>query len=650
MTHVNMRHADGQLSSCGGETPLYLAAWHGDEETVRRITASAVQRNRFLEVADASHGWTPLFAACIAGHLQVVKILLNAGAALGKCDRRGWTEKEYTVYHGHMHIAELLCLHALEDSPNKSSLFSKQGRVVPGNELLCSAQGQPTIATRLEVEHMQSNAYDLNKGKSQVFVSLGPSNTRSSLEALNLLAKADPLNSNASKEDHLTLRIIAPAIESPTEYDLEHPAIDNVINRPLHFTTDDPENFFLEFKIYRSTRERRGSASSIGSGVALLKALRQGCAPNRESLVRDHTIPILETGSMNYIGTLTFHFLVISPFSRPSKPPRKSIGFWKGDGSTQVVGHRGFGANSTARTHLQIGENTIQSFLVAANLGASCVEFDVQLTKDYRSVIFHDFLVMQTGGDVPLHALTFDQFMQFSRLQTPRSDSLGSGKAQQQNAQRKGARSHSFSFKDSDDPRLVQTSERMHFTEEGKLGSIKGNLRGFSISEPASTLEELLCELPESLPFNLEIKYPMLWEAEDREMELYAMEINFYVNTILDTIYNYCGKRNITLSSFSPEICILLACKQSSFPILFINKAGSVPAGDIRAGSLKGAIEFAKAWSLAGIVMLSDPFVMCPRLLTYAKDCGLVVGSYGNLNDDPEFAKVSTSSPTPVEE
>ena len=183
--------------------------------------------------------------------------------------------------------------------------------------------------------------------------------------------------------------------------------------------------------------------------------------------------------------------------------------------------------------------------------------------------------------------------------------------------------------------------ERMQYTMEGMHNNIKGNLRGHSIQEPSSTLEQLLTELPESLAFNLEIKYPMLWEAEDRGMDFHAMELNFFVDTILNMIFRLCGNRNITLSSFSPEICIALACKQRQFPILFINKAGSVPAGDVRAGSLKGAIEFAKAWNLVGIVMLSDIFVMCPRLLRYAKDSGLVVGSYGDLNDDMVCAMVS---------
>lgn len=123
-------------------------------------------------------------------------------------------------------------------------------------------------------------------------------------------------------------------------------------------------------------------------------------------------------------------------------------------------------------------------------------------------------------------------------------------------------------------------------------------------------------------------------------MELYAIELNFFVDTILSKIYHQGANRNITLSSFCPEICILLSIKQKDYPVLFINKAGSVPAGDIRAASLQQAIQFAKSWNLAGIVMLSEPFVMCPRLVQYAKGSGLVCGTYGNQNDDPKLALV----------
>ena len=135
-------------------------------------------------------------------------------------------------------------------------------------------------------------------------------------------------------------------------------------------------------------------------------------------------------------------------------------------------------------------------------------------------------------------------------------------------------------------------------------------------------------------------EYPMLWEAEDRSMEINAPEINIHVDIILSMIYKYGAERSITLSSFSPGICILLAIKQQQYPILFINKAGSVPTGDIRAANLQQAIRFGRKWNLAGIIMLSDPSVLFPRLVGHAKRAGLVVGSYGDLNDEPECAMV----------
>lgn len=34
---------------------------------------------------------------------------------------------------------------------------------------------------------------------------------------------------------------------------------------------------------------------------------------------------------------------------------------------------------------------------------------DVQLTKDHVPVIYHDFLVSETGIDAPVHTLTLEQ-------------------------------------------------------------------------------------------------------------------------------------------------------------------------------------------------------------------------------------------------
>lgn len=645
---MTVHRTDAGLRDSSGRTELYRAAQIGHENDVKAILASTTKSQDLLNLAENTNGWTPLFIACINGRLPIVKLLLEAGAKQRLCDLAGWTEKECAVFRGHMKVAELLAAHGAGDHrATPSSGMLRAGIVRPGEPLICALQSQTRTSSRLEPLEMSPNCYRMQRDSSQIFVTLGPSNTRSNLKPVELTNHSYDHITNANLKTRFGVMIRAGGTKSTSAYSVELPILGNMANKPLRFTTKDPDDVNLVFELFRSSFASDKGIQVIGTGIALLKSLRQGLGPRRESLVRDYVIPILENGSMTYIGAVTFSILVVTPFEPPNPTPRASPGFWKRDGSTQVVGHRGSGANSIARTNLQIGENTVQSFLTATSLGASCVEFDVQLTKDFSPVIFHDFLVMGTGGDVPLHTMTFDQFMHLSRSQAPRSDLLSSAEARylEKNNLKEGLRpkSRSHSVNTYDDYRSQDLLERMRYTEEGMQNNIKGNIRGHSIQEPSSTLEQLLTELPKSIAFNLEIKHPMLWEAEDRGMEFNAIELNFFVDTILTMIFQLCGNRNITLSSFSPEICILLACKQQTFPILFINKAGSVPAGDVRAGSLQGAIEFAKAWDLAGIIMLSDPFVMCPRLLTYAKDSGLVVGSYGNLNDEPDCALVSIS-------
>ena len=68
----------------------------------------------------------------------------------------------------------------------------------------------------------------------------------------------------------------------------------------------------------------------------------------------------------------------------------------------------------SGKKSLQLGENTVESFIAAASLGASYVEFDVQLTKDHVPVVYHDFTVAESGVDIPMHLLTLEQFMGFN--------------------------------------------------------------------------------------------------------------------------------------------------------------------------------------------------------------------------------------------
>jgi glycerophosphodiester phosphodiesterase len=136
----------------------------------------------------------------------------------------------------------------------------------------------------------------------------------------------------------------------------------------------------------------------------------------------------------------------------------------------------------------------------------------------------------------------------------------------------------------------------------------------------------------------------MLFEAHDWKMDTYAVELNHLVNTVLDKVYRLAGNRTIFLSSFSPEICILLSTKQNVYPVFFLTESGHIISADARADSLQEAIHFARSWRLPGVICRSQPLVISPDLVRYVKDSGLLCISWGELNDEPEHAKVKSPS------
>ena len=249
----------------------------------------------------------------------------------------------------------------------------------------------------------------------------------------------------------------------------------------------------------------------LGRAVAMLSSIRTSVGQSVRSLHETITVPIMQATTLEVLGTVSFEFLVVTPFTHPNMTITKSSTYWKSLTNTRVIGHRGLGKNSTSRKSLQLGENTLQSFIAAANLGASYVEFDVQLTKDHVPVIYHDFLVAETGIDVPMHALTLEQFLSVSER---RSSKLSRSRASSPRAEQKaglndrdhvrfGPRQRSLSLELSDDE-SAEITERLRFTRDYKKKGFKGNSRGFSIQAPFTTLEEVFKTLPKSVGFNIE--------------------------------------------------------------------------------------------------------------------------------------------------
>ncbi|KAI9754694.1 MAG: methyltransferase protein [Chaenotheca gracillima] len=604
-----------------GETALHIAARFGHEECARILLDGTAEQQANPELMEKDFAWTPLFVAAVDGHLGIVEILIEAGVELEKPDLSGWTVKEHAALRGHMNIARRLAAVTAGSSSDSegSTVNSSSPPLSSSFEERTSRPLSGYGATRT-TEPVKTFGHRYLTDESMILVSLGTMDMRKAIDAVKL--DRIPLsNAHLTKLDTALSLVISAngASGEPSVVDL--PVQDNINTEPVAFTTTDPTKVKIMFDIvptYAGTKDH-----IVGRGVALLASVKPSIGSQRMSLQGDVRIPIVAADTLDVIGTVNFNFLIIKPFLHPNISITENQTYWKSLTSTMLIGHR-----------------------------------DVQLTKDHVPVIYHDFLVSETGIDAPVHTLTLEQvshsrpsfahselmvfqFLHVNDGHTPHRSRPGSPDptGEKRIDELQGAfsrRTRSLSLGNPKQDPTVDMSEKMKHTRDFKIKGYKGNSRGNFIQAPFTTLEEMFKKLPESIGFNIELKYPMLHESEEQEMDTIAVELNSFVDTVLQKVYDLGKKRNVILSSFNPDVCLLLSLKQPSIPILFLTDAGTEPVGDIRASSLQEAIRFASRWNLLGVVTNAEPLVTSPRLVKVVKESGLVCVSYGTSNNDPE--------------
>jgi glycerophosphodiester phosphodiesterase len=652
-----------------GETALHIAARFGHDECARVLIRGTPEQKANLELTEKSFAWTPLHIAAVDGHLSVVQLLVDAGADVDKRDSSGWTAKEHAALRGHLPIARLLAAHSQRDedddaastaATNNTSSGSEDERPCspPPRDVVASLGDRRSNAGQRPAEPVKSFGHRYLKDESLVLVSLGSMDMRKHIQPVTL--DRVPLAEAHTTQLDTALSIVVSAQGAqgePTIIDM--PVHDNITTEPIVFTTTDASKVRLLFDIVPTYSGNE--KNKVGRGVALLSSVRPAVGTKRMNLRGDVCVPIMGA-NFEVIGTVNFNFLVITPFSHPNMEVTEHQTYWKKMTSTMVIGHRGLGKNLVSNRSLQLGENTVPSFIAAANLGAQYVEFDVQLTKDHVPVIYHDFLVSETGIDAPVHTLTLEQFLHINPDSS--RDGLGSLGGYHGSPQHKqlskakkrsnspGPRQRSMSMDAQHLGQQAEMEERMKHTRDFKAKGFKANSRGNFIQAPFATLEELFRKIPPSVGFNIELKYPMLHESEEHEMDAYAVELNSFCDTVLEKVYDHLGPgqgatRHIIFSSFNPDICLCMSFKQPNIPILFLTDAGTSLVGDIRASSLQEAIRFASRWNLLGIVSHSEPLINSPRLVRVIKQHGLVCVSYGAMNNDPKLVRVCCSSSSP---
>ncbi|KAJ5577125.1 hypothetical protein N7535_004051 [Penicillium sp. DV-2018c] len=460
-------------SSIHGESALYVAAQIGREDYVKFLLENG--KNLYLDIPEPLHGWTPLFIACVEGHKTVVQLLLQAGANEDIRDHLGRVAKEHAALRGYLSLAEMLRpwdVTQLAGGPSGIQL-----RPVPAAD------------SRHPIE------------ADQVIVNLGILRNGKKVNAVDLKGHSPEKTGYMSNLASLLMSISTAGSDGTL---LKLPTLSDVINEPFVFPIMRPSEARLMFKFFCVDDSCEG-LQLVGSAAALLESDGDRFGANRESLVRERTIPILEKDTMDVMGTVTFTFVIAKPVINLDLPPPAHRYTTKD--ALQLVGHRGFGQNTINYSRIQLGENTIESFLSAAKQGASCVEFDVQLTRDLAPVVYHDFSLSESGTDIPIHDLSSEQFMYASQLGSLRGISTQELKNIAQDMLdgpgREGIRSRSLTRSHAQETR--QHQDKMKYTVDFMKKGLKPNTRGHCVQDSFTTLEQLLVELPESISFNIEI-------------------------------------------------------------------------------------------------------------------------------------------------
>ena len=338
-------HANINSRNVFGETALYIASREGHDDLVRTLLDSPAPQRIDIDLAENTRGWTPLFIACVEGHLSTVEYLLEAGANPRLCDCFGWTPKEHAIFRGHMRMVDLFtrfspnCFSSL---PHSTAL--KARTVVIGTSLICSTEKRQVTASELKPSGMCRSRYMTNDLDSQILVKIGPSNSRSKSKAVDLegFLNPHPHPTNAAPHIEVGYLLEVSAIGAGGTTKIVHlPILEETINEPWLLTARDPRNIKLLFSLFRVRSYGYGTKTIVGSGIALLGSLKQELGLKRESLARDYTIPILGYPRSDFIASVTFSFLIVTPLPYPTTLSTVKHGFWRTNGFTQVVGHRG---------------------------------------------------------------------------------------------------------------------------------------------------------------------------------------------------------------------------------------------------------------------------------------------------------------------
>ncbi|CAG8537801.1 10627_t:CDS:2 [Paraglomus brasilianum] len=607
-----------------GLSPLHLSCREGHHELAKLLT----EKGALLDTPDKYNGWTPIFYAASEGHIGCVKVLLTAGCQVNITDELGNTPIYYAAWEGHIE-----CINLLSDAGGRAESQEPRDEATT----LSTATRVPTTSTTALTSNISISDTCVNMHplilpppiiplciyghnyldkKYHVQVTLGHHSSNRRRPPVHLYGN--------SKISSLKLIISSKPDMGTIPHSVILPLGDD--RELFSFQVDSLSNFSLEFDIFPTFGSR-----VIGKGVALpyMFDVSDG-RERRNNLVHGGTggiciCPLFDT-HLKVVGEVSFEFAIVKPF----QDVRLEIGgrvetYWK---STNTITHP---VSNEQTPPPPLGTSgIIQSFITATSLSGEYVQVIVQVTRDMVAVVYPEWMLPVDEFDLSVSDVTLDQFKSIGEKE----------------------------LRDGGDP--------IDFNSAKNTSDLSKMIRRSFLS-----LKELLTSLPASIGVNLEIKYPTV-----REMARYWFsdipDINSYVDTILQTVYDHAqnyhlkdgsgdqaesmNARRIMFSSFNPAICTALNWKQPNYAVFFNsycgfgderiyrgkkrkysdeNKDDNVEDYKGRDTSIKEAVKFAKGNNLLGLICEATLLVQVPSLITYAKEAGLILTTFGTSNNDP---------------
>ncbi|KAH3838085.1 putative glycerophosphocholine phosphodiesterase GPCPD1 homolog 2 [Dreissena polymorpha] len=310
------------------------------------------------------------------------------------------------------------------------------------------------------------------------------------------------------------------------------------------------------------------------------------------------------------IGQITCDYLLIKPLKGFNASLEVSYQkHWNWSRQPLDIGHRGMGVSYSNKCKMPAStrENTVKSLVDAANHGADYVEFDVHLTKDKQVIVYHDFKV-HIAYRKKLHG-------ELGLLEVP--------------------------VKDLKLSELQQMKLLPHATVKDLEEISRDDLDPEDL-QPFPTLAQCLQAVDINTGFNIEIKYPQWLKDNNVHEQEHYFDMNEFTDAILLEVFKYHGGRRIVFTSFDCNTCIMLRLKQNVFPVMFLTQGDTIVYDwyrDHRTHSVVMAAEFAIAHDLLGVNAMSELLLKDPGLITYVKDSGLVLWTWGEDNNDSNTIK-----------